>query len=293
MRLFTPERNPTVFRKIAISIWRRSNNPQILGDIDIDFTAAGHFIRQYGARFGVRITPTHLVGRAVGLVLAAYPEANAKIAFSRLYRRNSADVYFNVLAADQRDLAGVRLSAVDKTSLAGIVEGLGGRTRKIRTGADKGFRRGRSLFRSLPVPVMRFGFWLASLADDLIGIDLGWAGYPHDPFGGAVISSGGMGGLDSGYGALPPVAHCALFFVVMPVRDRPFVVDNRVEPRPVLRICGTFDHRIVDGHVSGLIATELKSLLADPESLLTDEERARWDEVPETPSEPGAAVVSG
>ncbi len=273
MRLFSPMRNPTVFRKIAISIWHRSNDPQILGSVDIDYSNARDFVSQYKKRHGVRITPTHLVGRAIALILAGFPEANAKIGFFRLYQRNSADIYFNVLASDGRDLAGLRFSAVDQLSLAQLERSLRDRTRQIRLGKDKAFKRGRALFHSLPIPILRFVLAVSSFADSVFGLDLAWAGYPHDPFGGAVISSGGMGGLDTGYGALPPVGHCPMFIVVMPVRDKPWIVDGKVEARPVLRICGTFDHRVLDGHLSGLMASELKELLTHPEKLLTKKEQ--------------------
>lgn len=280
MRLFSPVRQPTVFRKIAISIWRRPNNPQLFGDIDIDYSSARSFISQYNERCRTKITPTHLVGRAVGLILAKFPEANAKISFSRLYLRNSADIYFNVLAADGRDLAGLRFSAVDHLSLAELERELRDRTRQIRLGRDAAFNRGRGLFVRLPIWVLRLVLAFTSFSDNTFGPDLGWAGYPRDPFGGAMITSGGMGGLDTGYAALPPVANCAMFFVVMPVRDKPWTVDGKVEVRPILKICGTFDHRILDGRLSGLIASELKLLLSDPARLLTEAERADWAEPP-------------
>jgi hypothetical protein len=273
MRLFTPVRNPTAFRKIAISIWRRPNNPQVFGNIDVDYTKARDFIARYNARYNVRITPTHLVGRAIGMILAKFPEANAKISFSRFYQRNSADIYFNVLAADGRDLAGLKFSAADRLSIAELERDLRDRTRQIRLGRDRAFNRGRALFHGLPIPIMRFVLALYEFADNAFGFDLGWAGYPHDPFGGAIISSGGMGGLDTGYGALPPVARCPMFLVVMPVRDKPWIVDGEIEVRPILRICGTFDHRVLDGHLASLIAVELKELLNQPEKLLTEKER--------------------
>jgi pyruvate/2-oxoglutarate dehydrogenase complex dihydrolipoamide acyltransferase (E2) component len=80
-----------------------------------------------------------------------------------------------------------------------------------------------------------------------------------------------------------------MFFVVMPVRDKPWNVDGKVEVRPILRICGTFDHRVLDGRLSGLIANEVKILLSDPTRLLTEAERAEWAGLPKLEK----AAISG
>ena len=40
-----------------------------------------------------------------------------------------------------------------------------------------------------------------------------------------------------------------------------------VEVRPVLRLCATFDHRIIDGAHAGKLAAEIRELLSNPEKL--------------------------
>jgi pyruvate/2-oxoglutarate dehydrogenase complex dihydrolipoamide acyltransferase (E2) component len=55
------------------------------------------------------------------------------------------------------------------------------------------------------------------------------------------------------------------------------VVDDEVVARPVLRICGTFDHRIIDGYHAGKLCAELEDYMYEPEGLLTAEERKGWD----------------
>jgi pyruvate/2-oxoglutarate dehydrogenase complex dihydrolipoamide acyltransferase (E2) component len=48
------------------------------------------------------------------------------------------------------------------------------------------------------------------------------------------------------------------------VRPRPWAVGDRVEVRPVLRLCATFDHRLIDGAAAGRFAARLGELFAAP-----------------------------
>jgi pyruvate/2-oxoglutarate dehydrogenase complex dihydrolipoamide acyltransferase (E2) component len=40
----------------------------------------------------------------------------------------------------------------------------------------------------------------------------------------------------------------------------------------VLRLCATFDHRVIDGYQAGALSGEIEGLLGEPRNLLTAEE---------------------
>jgi len=102
-----------------------------------------------------------------------------------------------------------------------------------------------------------------------LNLDLPGLGLPRDPFGSAMVTSVGMMNVDTGFAPFTPVARCPLIATVTKVRQRPWVVDGRIEPRPILRLCGTFDHRVIDGYHAAEISTEVEDLLEHPERLLT------------------------
>jgi pyruvate dehydrogenase E2 component (dihydrolipoamide acetyltransferase) len=52
--------------------------------------------------------------------------------------------------------------------------------------------------------------------------------------------------------------------------DRPWVVDGRVEPRPILPLSFTADHRLIDGELAMQFLNSLISLLEQPGRLLLD-----------------------
>ena len=90
---------------------------------------------------------------------------------------------------------------------------------------------------------------------------------PRDPFGSAIVTSVGMFGIDAAYAPFVPLARCPMLILVPEVRPRPWAVGDRVEVRPVLRLCATFDHRIIDGAAAGRFANRLTQLFAWPELL--------------------------
>jgi pyruvate dehydrogenase E2 component (dihydrolipoamide acetyltransferase) len=66
---------------------------------------------------------------------------------------------------------------------------------------------------------------------------------------------------------LAALARCPMLILVPEIRPRPWVVGDRVEVRPVLRLCATFDHRVIDGAAAGRFANRLTKLFAQPELL--------------------------
>jgi len=51
------------------------------------------------------------------------------------------------------------------------------------------------------------------------------------------------------------------------VVTRPFVVDGRIAPRPLVTVSLAADHRVTDGHLGGLYLAEIARLLQEPEKL--------------------------
>jgi len=268
--------NPSAFRKLAAAMWRAPNDPHIFGAVDIDMTAAETFLTAYNRRHDCRATVTHLVTRAVAMTLANHPEYNAKVGWWRIKVRSRVDIFCQVAADGGRDLSGFRIDGADRLSVAEIAAALNGAAQRIRSGRDPAFDRSRRLFRALPLWAVRLIVGLMSLLANTLNLHLPGLGLPRDPFGSAMVTSIGMMGVDTGFAPFTPVARCPLIATVTRVKPRPWVVEGRIEPRPILRLCGTFDHRVIDGYHAAEISAEVEDLLTHPEALLTPEEREAW-----------------
>lgn len=276
MSRFRPMEKPSAFRKIAAVSWKAPNDPTVYASVDVDFSDGRAFTARYREKFNAAITPTHMVARAMGLVLAEIPEINAAVGFNAIHLRQSADVFVPIAAENGRAVTGTKIDAVDRMSLAEIAAHVRRAAQAVRRGDDPEHAKVMARARRAPMwlirPVARLEIFIANR----LGIDLSPRGPRPDSHGGAIISSVSGFGYDSAFIALTPFAPTAIGVAVLDVCSRPWVTGDRVEARTVLRFCLTADHRIVDGHSGGLIARRLKALLSDPVQLLTDAEEAQW-----------------
>lgn len=282
MGFYKPLEHPSAFRKLAAAMWRAPNDPHIFGSVDIDMTAAEAFLADYNERHRSKATVTHLVTRAVAMTLARHPEFNAKVGWWRLHQRTRVDIFCQVATDGGRDLSGFKIDGADTLSIAAIAGALGGAAKAIRADEDPAFRRSRSLFRRLPLWAVRMVIGSMSLLTNTLNLHFPRLGMPRDPFGSAMVTSIGMMDVDTGFAPFTPIARCPLIATVTRVRLRPWVVDGRVEPRPILRLCGTFDHRVIDGYHAAEISAEVERLITAPESLLTPAEREGAGAAPAT-----------
>lgn len=274
MSYYETLKSPSSFRKLAAAMWRKPNDPHIFGSVDVEMTASLAFLDDYNRRHGSKVTVTHLVVRAIALMLAKHRELNAKVGFASIKVRNRVDIFCQVASDSGRDLSGLKLEGTDQLSLAQIALRLASGAADIREDRDPTFRRTRGFFRAAPLWLIRMVLGLMSLLANTLNIHLPKLGMPRDPFGSAMVTSVGMLGIDTGYAPFTPVARCPVIITVTRVRPRPWVVGERVEPRPVLRLCATFDHRVIDGYHAGELSGEVEALLGQPEKLLTEAEAA-------------------
>lgn len=268
MTTFTPVEDASSFRRMAAAMWRSPSDPSIYGSMDVDATAALAFLRDHAERTGTKLTITHLVARAVALALRDQPELNAKVRFwGRLEQRATIDVFVTVATEGNRDLSGVRIDRADEKSLVELARALSARVGSLRRGSDASYEKSRRTFKQLPWWLGRAATRLSDVLVNELHVDLAKQGMPSDPFGSAIVTSVGMFGIDSAYAPFVPLARCPMLILVPEVRPRPWAVGDRVEVRPVLRLCATFDHRIIDGAAAGRFAHRLTQLFSTPDAL--------------------------
>jgi hypothetical protein len=174
------------------------------------------------------------------------------------------DLFVSVASEGGRDLSGARIDGADGLDLEGLVDAVERGARGIRNDADEHYQKSRDLFRVLPWWLLRPVLLALDLFTNELHVDLSRYGAPRDPFGTAVISNVGPFGIDTAFAPFLPLARCPMLLLLSEVRPRPVVVDGEVVARPVLRLCATFDHRIVDGHAAGMLARHIRELVENP-----------------------------
>lgn len=261
---FEAVESPSAFQKLAMAMWSAPSDPSIYGSMEVDATAILAWLENQDER----PTMTHVVARAVALAIAAHPEVNVRVRFgARLERRLGVDVFVSVATDDGKDLSGTKIDGADRKDVPTLARELRDRSRRIRSGDDPALKKSRGAFARLPWWLLRPAVRLTDLLTNELALDLPSQGLPSDPFGSAVVTSVGMFGIETAFAPFVPLGRCPMLILVPEVRPRPWVVGDHLEVRPVLRLCATFDHRMIDGFRAGVFARTLRELLTDPDRL--------------------------
>jgi len=267
----TPKRNLSSFRKIALGTWKTAKDPSVYGTAVVEVDHALAYIEEFRRATGRRLTITHLMAKALGLVYVEVPDANALLRWGGIWLRKEIAIFFQVALEDpvtgEIDLSGVTIRRPDAKSLLEIVAEFESAAAKVRAGKDEEKEQTRQLFKRLPGWVAGFLLDLTSILIYGLNLDMRWAGLPRDPFGSAMVTNIGTLGLEEAYVPLVPYSRVPLLIAVGAVR-RELRPDDLGQPVVVqtMRLCATFDHRILDGSHAARMVKILRRAFADPEA---------------------------
>jgi pyruvate dehydrogenase E2 component (dihydrolipoamide acetyltransferase) len=260
-----------VFRKIAFGTWRTCSEASVYSYIDLDMTNALPFMQKYSQQHDVKITPTHLVGKAMSIVLQERPEINGLIRGNRIYLRQHVDLFFSVNIPGKEgdkvgkaNLAGCTICGAENMCLADLARALQAKIEHVRT-SDAGFR---TTFRTMQrIPWGAMGLLLRTISWLLYGLNwnLTWLGLPKDPFGSVIISNLGSLGIEAAQAPLIPYSRVPILLTLGAIHPKAMVVDGQVLPRPVMTVGVTFDHRFMDGSHAAHMNRVFRQCFAEPE----------------------------
>lgn len=263
---FHRARRLSSWRRLAVHVWRTPTDPTVYGVLEVDMRRALDYLAALNAiPGGARVTPAHLVVKAIAKALAETPEANAMVALGRVYVRDSVDVYCQVATDGGRDLSGVKIRHADRKSPAEIADELTTAAAAVREGRDKGSEATKKSLGRLPDFLLRPMLRLTGFLTFDLRLDLSAFGVAYDQFGGAMVSNVGSFGLHNGLAPLVPVSRSPIVLLVGSVTDRPLVEDGKVIAAPMCNIGATFDHRLIDGFQGSAMARIVIDAVKDPE----------------------------
>jgi len=257
------------WRKVAIGTWRSAGDPSVYAVVDLDAGPALAYLDQLKAQTGVKLTLTHFVGRAIAEVLGRHPDINCMLRFGRLYPRKTVDVFFQV-ASDTKgvDLSGMTIRRANEKSMAEIAQEMQKNVKEIREKGDPGFRKMKKTMGGLPGFLSRYVLGFAGFLLYSLNIWTPLLGSPRDPFGSCMVTSIGSLGLDFAFAPLVPYSRVPLLLSVGAVREDVVVRNGQPVVRPMLRICVTIDHRIIDGMHASHMSRTLAKIFETPQAEL-------------------------
>jgi pyruvate/2-oxoglutarate dehydrogenase complex dihydrolipoamide acyltransferase (E2) component len=266
------------FRKIAMGTWKVAKDPSVYGILEVDMGKVIEKLPAYIEKTGIKVTPAHLVGKAIAYCMTRRPEINGLIRGSRIYLRQEISLFYQVnipgKASENGDkvanatLAGATVHHADKLSAAEIAKDLSERANKVRTGQDLEMKKNMDTFKLLPWWLSGYYLDFASFLIYGLNLDFSWLGIPKDPFGSVMITNVGGMGIDIALAPLCPYSRVPLLLAVGAVKDTPVVEDGNVVIKPIMPVGVTFDHRMIDGIHAASMAKDFKKCFAEPETYL-------------------------
>jgi pyruvate dehydrogenase E2 component (dihydrolipoamide acetyltransferase) len=251
------------WRRIASAMWTAPNDPQIFGALEIDATQAQRFMEGCRA-LGHKVTPTHLVGRAVALTLRDVPELNVRLRGAWAEPRDSADVFFIAAVEGGKDLSGVKIDRCEHKSVVEVAEELAERAGRAKAGKDRDLAKSKNAMNAMPMPILRAALRVTSWISGDLNRSVRALGLAKSPFGSAAVTSVGMFGLPMGFAPLSWMYRVPMLVLVGAITEKPVAVEGRVEVRPILPITATIDHRFVDGFHIGRAMKIFRAYLESP-----------------------------
>jgi pyruvate dehydrogenase E2 component (dihydrolipoamide acetyltransferase) len=264
--------NLSSFRRIAIGTWRTAYDPSVYGTLALRADRVLTYVEELRKRTGKRVTLSHLMAKAVAIMLSEMPDANAILRRNRIFLRQDIGVFFQVALEDPEtgeiDLSGATIFDAQKKSLPDIVAEFEQKVGSVKRREDKNLEGSRSLFKRIPFRLLNTVLDLLGWLSYELNLDLRWAGIPQDPFGSAMVTNIGSLGLEEAYVPLVPYSHVPLLLALGAVKEEPVVEGGEVKVGKVLRAFATFDHRVLDGMHAAKMSKTLKRIFDDPEKEL-------------------------
>jgi len=257
----------SAFRKIALGTWHTAYDPSVYGSLTLRMERAERYLDEFRRTTGKRLTFSHMMAKAAAAALQAMPDANAILRLGGIYLRERIGVFFQVALEDsatgQIDLSGTTIFEPEEKSLSAIVDEFEERTAKVRGGSDRK-ERARNLFRRAPAFAVGPLLKAVAFLGYTLNLDLEALGVPNDAFGSVMITNIGSLGLEEAYPPLVPYSRVPIVMAMGAVLDAPVVDQGQVIAGRVMKVCATFDHRVLDGAHAAVMVRTLRDWMEDP-----------------------------
>lgn len=265
---FTGPARESTWRRVAGGMWGPQSDPSVYGLMDLDARPLQARIAALQAE-GVRVTVTHVVAKAAAETLHRLPNLNVVLRRNRTWQRVGVDVFLQVAVHDESrpglataELSGVKIEDAERLDLVGFARRFDAEVERTRQAHDQALDQTRKRLAGVPRFALRPLMALARYLTFELNLDLSWLGITRDPFGSIAVTSVGMLGIETALAPLLPMGGPPMVITVGAIKLRPVVDEQgQVVARPILRLGGTFDHRVIDGVQIAAMADMLRSLI--------------------------------
>lgn len=261
----------TPWRRVAAAAFEAPGESVVGMDMEIDLTALEAYRRARRAP-GLRLLPVHFVIAAVARTIAAeVPEFNVYLHRGRIRPRESLDIVLPAVLPGTQELVDVRVAEAHRKTVEEIAHDIRRQMHAYRNRDRADLVRQKFALARLPWPLRRPLFSFLRWLSVGCGFSLPRFEMAPDRFGTLVVTE--VGRFTPGLrvfglrGAIFPAAQNAGMLALAPPYEAVVVKEGEMIAQPTLTLCGTFDHRLVDGLHIGKLYNGIYRRLQQPQLL--------------------------
>jgi len=260
-----------VRQKMQIAQWNDPTEGSIFMKLKVDTTNVQKYLSDLEKKTGQKVTVTHFVGKAIGIAISQSKKLNGTIVLGRFVPKKTVDICFLVGVRNEEmhknDLGFTKVVDVVNKPLSEISQQMRANSEKILKNKDLDKIKIENLTKMLPTFILKPLAVTTAFLSNCCGIDVKPLGLNAYAFGGAVITSVGMLGIEDAFAPFTPFFHVPCVILVGSIKDKVVVIDGKMEIRPMLNINATGDHRYIDGLEAGTLSKVVAHLFEHPEDM--------------------------
>lgn len=230
------------WRKISLGSWRPTGDSSIYTPLEIPVDDLLPVLEKR------QISLSTFVIQALAHAIAQNPEINATVRFGRVYPKKNVDVFFHIIADEKgEDLDGFVFRSADQRPLETLEQEFRQAIRERKKLGVSPYSASKELFRFLPgffsrgiLNLLHFVQYQLNLWSPLLKT-------PKNPFGSIMVTSIASLGAEEAYCPIAPYTGIPMVVALGAVKKRPWVVDDQLVIRKTMKLCFTYDHRLMDG----------------------------------------------
>lgn len=262
--MFNPD---TDWRRITATIYRKPTDSKIFGAVELDVTELEKFLSKKRVD-GIKLTFTHFFSYAIAKgIEEKVPQFNTFVRRGRIVSRSTIDAGVSVLDLNHSQMSAVVVRDVARHNLTSFTQKLNQKISESKKGNHGVNNEAKNILARIPWPFRSWIFRLVRFVTIDLGLFSSSAAGVTNRFGTFILSNIGSVGLDLGFPALLPASNVSAVFTLGSVETLPRYINEELQPRRMLKLAVTLDHRLVDGLHGGLLLRYLKQVVRHPELL--------------------------
>jgi len=262
---------------MQMSQWQDPTEGTILYKLKVDTSKVDRYLKEVEEKTGQRVTVTHFIGKAIGMAIKQSKKLNGVIVLGRFVPKKTVDICFLVGVRNEdinrNDLGFTKVENIVEKPLQDISIALKASSDKIIKGKDEDKKKIEDLTRILPTFILKPLAQITAFLSNCCGLDVKPLGLKRFAFGGAIITSVGMLGIEDAFAPFTHFFHVPCLVLIGATKEKPVARDGKIEIRPMLNINVTADHRYIDGMEGGTLSRVVGYLFENPEEIESDTDR--------------------